>query len=75
VYASWNGETGIARFEALAGPDRAHLRVVGTAAWAGLETRIPAQTTGEQVVAARALDAHGRTLGTSRVVAGRSRLR
>ena len=67
VYASWNGETGIARWEALAGPDRAHLRVVGTAPWAGLETAIPADTSSATVVVVRALDARGRVLGTSRV--------
>jgi hypothetical protein len=75
VYASWNGETGIARYEALAGPDQVHLRVVGTVAWAGLETRIPVRATGDRVVVVRALDARGRVIGTSRVVSGRSRLR
>jgi hypothetical protein len=67
VYASWNGETGIARWQVLAGPDRAHLRVVGTAPWAGLETAIPADTSSATIVAVRALDARGRVLGTSRV--------
>jgi hypothetical protein len=75
VYASWNGETGIARYEALAGPDQVHLRVVGTAAWAGIETRIPARAAGDRVVVVRALDPRGRVIGTSRVVSGRSRLR
>jgi hypothetical protein len=66
VYASWNGETGIARWQVLAGPDRTHLRVVGTAPWAGLETAIPADTSSATIVAVRALDARGRVLGTSR---------
>jgi Arylsulfotransferase (ASST) len=68
VYASWNGETGIARWQALAGPDRAHLRVVGTASWADLETAIGVETSPDQVLVVRALDAHGRVLGTSRAV-------
>jgi hypothetical protein len=64
VYASWNGATGIARWEALAGPDAANLRVVGASPWSDLETAIPAAgATG--VVAVRAFDAHGRALGTS----------
>jgi hypothetical protein len=69
VYASWNGETGIARWDVLAGPDRGRLRRVGGAAWAGLETRVrvPVQAlhVRARVVAVRALDAAGRTLGTS----------
>ena len=69
VYASWNGATGIARWEALAGPDQAHLEPVGSAAWAGLETAIPASSTAG-VVAVRALDSRGRVLGTSRIVNG-----
>jgi arylsulfotransferase ASST len=64
VYASWNGETGIARWELLAGADDAHLQVVASAAWNGLETSIPTSTS-EKVVAVRALDAAGRALGTS----------
>jgi hypothetical protein len=67
VYASWNGETGIARWELLAGADAAHLRVIGSAAWNGLETSIPAGMS-DRVVAVRALDAAGRVLGTSRAV-------
>jgi hypothetical protein len=64
VYASWNGETGIARWELLAGADAAHLQVVGSTPWNGLETSIPT-TTSDRVVAVRALDAAGRPLGTS----------
>jgi Arylsulfotransferase (ASST) len=70
VYASWNGETGIARWQVLAGPDRAHLQVVATAPWAGLETPVAADTATAKAVAVRALDAQGRTLGTSPVVPG-----
>jgi hypothetical protein len=64
VYASWNGETGIARWDVLGGPDAAHLQVVASARWNGLETAIPTDTSAK-VVAVKALDAHGRTLGTS----------
>jgi hypothetical protein len=71
VYASWNGETGIARWVVLAGPDRAHLEAVGSTAWAGLETAVPARVAAGQVVEVRALDVRGRVLGTSRVVSGR----
>lgn len=68
VYASWNGETGIARWQALAGPDESHLEVVGSARWSDLETAIPADTSSAKVVAVRALDARGRVLGVSPVV-------
>ena len=68
VYASWNGETGIARWQVLGGEDASHLHVVGGGAWAGLETAIGADTAGVKLVAVRALDAQGRTLGTSRSV-------
>jgi Arylsulfotransferase (ASST) len=71
VYASWNGETGIARWQALAGPDKAHLSVVGSAPWSDLETAIPAETSSAKVVAVRALDALGRTIGLSRTTAAR----
>ncbi len=71
VYASWNGKTGIARWQALAGPDGAHLRVIGTAPWVDLEAAIPANTTTADVVAVRALDARGHVLGTSRAVPAR----
>ncbi|HEX6763520.1 MAG TPA: arylsulfotransferase family protein [Gaiellaceae bacterium] len=71
VYASWNGETGIARWEVLAGPDAAHLAPAGSAAWAGLETAIPSNASAGQLVVVRALDARGRVLGTSRAVTAR----
>jgi hypothetical protein len=64
IYASWIGETGIARWDVLAGPDAAHLQVVASAPWTGLETAIGASTSAD-VVAVRALDARGRALGTS----------
>ncbi len=64
VYASWNGATELARWEVLAGPDDVHLATVASAARAGFETAIHV-TTAQSVIAVRALDASGRTLGTS----------
>ena len=64
VYASWNGETGIARWEVLGGDDRAHLRRIASAPWRGLETDIHVGTL-PHTVEVRALDSSGRILGTS----------
>jgi hypothetical protein len=64
VYASWNGERGIARWQVLAGPDPDHLSVVASHAWSGLETEISLETP-PKAVAVRAVDASGRTLGRS----------
>ncbi len=64
LYASWNGATGIARWQVLAGTDAGHLAPAGEQAWTGLESAI--ELDGQaQVVAVRALDAQGRVLGTS----------
>jgi hypothetical protein len=59
VYASWNGELGIAKWEVLDGGT-----VVASASWAGLETQIPVDKLPKTVVV-RAVDAAGRTLGES----------
>ena len=67
VYASWNGETGIARWQLLAGPDSAHLQPAVTQAWSGLETAIPFDGAAK-AIAVRALDPHGHVLGTSNVI-------
>jgi hypothetical protein len=64
VYASWNGKRGIARWQVLAGPDSGHLAVIASRPWGGLETTIGLETP-PKAVAARALDAAGRTLGVS----------
>jgi len=64
VYASWNGKRGIARWQVLAGPDAAHLTVIASRPWGGLETVIGLETP-PKAVAVRALDAAGRTLGQS----------
>jgi hypothetical protein len=59
VYASWNGERGIAKWEVLDGGN-----VVASAPWAGLETEIAVDKLPKTVVV-RAVDAAGRTLGES----------
>ncbi len=66
LYASWNGRTGIARWQLLTGADAAHLEPAGEQAWTGLETAI-ALDGAAKAVAVRALDANGRVLGTSNV--------
>ena len=68
VWASWNGKTGIARWEVLSGVDRRHLTRVSSAAWAGLETAIDLRAR-RRYVAVRAVDAAGRTLGVSAALA------
>jgi hypothetical protein len=62
---SWNGATGVARWQLLAGPRRSALRAVGEPRpRAGFETvlQVPA---GAAYVAARALGPRGRALGES----------
>jgi len=63
VYASWNGATEVARWEVLAGGS-----VVAGAQRDGFETAIDAGTA-QGTLAVRALDARGRPLGTSDLVA------
>jgi hypothetical protein len=67
VYASWNGKSGIASWEVLAGDDKDHLSSAGRHRWAGLETTI-ALDGSPSAVAVRALDADGKTLGVSKTV-------
>jgi hypothetical protein len=64
VYASWNGNTDVARWDVLSGPDSDHLGRVAGRPWSGLETMVQLETP-PAAVAVRALDASGRTLGTS----------
>ena len=64
VYASWNGATGVAGWDVMAGETVGSLGVVGSAARSGFETVIPV-TTNRQLIAARARDAAGRVLGIS----------
>ena len=64
LYASWNGATEVAAWEALAGPEPDALEPVGSAPRQGFETAV-SFTTDEPYVAARAMDRSGRALGTS----------
>ena len=65
VVASWNGATGVARWQLLEGPRRSALRAVGGAqARRGFETAL-AIPAGARYVAARALGPRGRGLGES----------
>ncbi len=68
VYASWNGATEVATWEVLGGSDASHLSRLGAATRTGFETAI-ALAGSQPVVAARALDASGRILGTSATIA------
>ena len=68
--ASWNGATGVARWQLLAGPRPDALTVVAEAPSDGFETAIGAATS-QPLVAMRAVDATGRTLGTSAAVKAR----
>jgi len=67
VYASWNGATAVARWQVLAGPGAGSLRPVATTTRSGFETRVRV-TDASALFAVRALDARGRTLGTSPAV-------
>jgi hypothetical protein len=67
AYASWNGATGVARWELLAGRSAKALAHVGSVASTGFETAIPLEA-GSRWVAVRALDATGAPLGTSRAL-------
>jgi outer membrane protein assembly factor BamB len=67
AYVSWNGATGVARWELLEGTSSRGLEGVGSVAWSGFETAIPL-VGHPPVVQARALDAMGRVIGTSAAV-------
>ena len=64
VYASWNGNTDVASWEVLTGPDADHLSKVATQPWAGIETTIHLKDP-PAAVAVRALDKNGDELGVS----------
>jgi Arylsulfotransferase (ASST) len=64
VFASWNGATGVAAWNVLAGAAPGQLARVATAPRSGFETAIRASAAG-QYVAVQALDGGGRVLGTS----------
>lgn len=65
VYASWNGATRVARWQILGGRSAGSLRPVTSARRSGFETAIRLPRS-EAFVAARALGAHGKVLGTSK---------
>jgi Arylsulfotransferase (ASST) len=67
VYASWNGKTGLARWEVMVGDDPSQLSRIATKNWTGLETMIPLEKAPDYA-AVRALDADGHTLGDSATV-------
>ncbi len=68
AYVSWNGATEVAHWRVDAGPRPGDLRRVGAIPRRGFETAINLGTS-EGYVALTALDAHGRALGRSPVVA------
>jgi len=66
VYASWNGATGVASWQVLAGSSRGNLKPVRTEPRRGFETRIDLRT-GARYFQVRARSQRGRTLGTSKI--------
>ncbi|HVA22033.1 MAG TPA: arylsulfotransferase family protein [Candidatus Micrarchaeia archaeon] len=70
-YASWNGATGVARWQVLGGSGPRSLRPIATVAKRGFETPI-AVTTTDRFLAVRALDGAGRPLKVSRTVRPRA---
>src|SRR5215211_7040979 len=67
VYASWNGATEVASWEALVGPHPGKLKSLGSIPRDGFETAMVVRST-DPYVAARAKDRSGRVLGTSKAV-------
>jgi hypothetical protein len=65
VYASWNGATQVRSWRVLGGTSAGAQAAVASAAKSGFETAIPVAR-GYSTFRVQALDAHGRTLGTSR---------
>ena len=67
VFASWNGDTEVAKWRILAEGADGSLRPVATARRSGFETRVDLNTTA-RAFAVRALDSSGRTIGHSGVI-------
>lgn len=67
LYASWNGATEVAEWEALAGPATDRMKPVTSVPRDGFETGIPVDDEGPYF-AARARDGSGQVLGTSETV-------
>jgi Arylsulfotransferase (ASST) len=72
VYASWNGATGVARWQLLAGEQTGDLQPVSSTRSDGFETALPAPTntraSAGPYLAVQALDAGGAPLGQSSIV-------
>jgi hypothetical protein len=64
VSASWNGATGVARWQLLSGPGTEGMTAVTSAPATGFETTITAPVS-QPYVAMRAFDAAGNAIGTS----------
>jgi len=67
AYASWNGATGVVRWELLEGDSPRSLARIGSVARSGFETAIPLEL--DRYLAVRAIGSGGVVLGTSAVVA------
>ena len=67
VYASWNGATGVAGWQVVAGNNPKRMQPVGSAPRRGFETVISVRTDA-RFVAVRALGRVGRPIGASRAV-------
>jgi Arylsulfotransferase (ASST) len=67
VYASWNGATGVARWQLLAGSAPSKLTPVTEVGSDGFETPIDVRATA-RYVGVRAIGSSGQVLGTSRVI-------
>jgi hypothetical protein len=65
VFASWNGATGVDRWQVLAGSSSDSLRAIGSAPDTGFETRIRLPSSAS-TFAVQALDSEGHVLATSR---------
>jgi hypothetical protein len=67
VYASWNGATGVARWQVLAGQGPGSLRQVATVRRRSFETQVDLHSSAA-MFRVRALDSRGRTIGHSGVI-------
>ena len=68
VYASWNGATGVASWQLLAGPSASSVQPVGTTPTQGFETTLTAAGS-QPFVQVNALDSSGKVIGSSNAVA------
>ncbi|HEX3978608.1 MAG TPA: arylsulfotransferase family protein [Solirubrobacteraceae bacterium] len=67
VYASWNGSSLLARWQVLGGSTSSKMSVIASAGKAAFETPIKLRSS-RTYLEVRALDAHGKVLGTSAAV-------